>query len=208
MQNKLKKLRIDYKKIICIAIAVLMVIALIIAIIPSPYAKYSVDADIGAMPYTEIMNTVSGIQEVTVFQDEPASVSTIKNNSDSPAYLATGLESVDDLADSATRSYLMSSGVTLSSSKVDVTSSALDRAIQLLSFDEKSLQTFDGGTGRKISGDTTALETLISKAGMEVGFLAVRISDGAAIGYVLPVLLHNQSTALSLCCKAHQRRKA
>ena len=61
-----------------------MVIALIIAIIPSPYAKYSVDADIGAMPYTEIMNTVSGIQEVTVFQDEPASVSTIKNNSEVP----------------------------------------------------------------------------------------------------------------------------
>lgn len=200
MQNKLKKLRIDYKKIICIAIAVLMVIALIIAIIPSPYAKYSVDADIGAMPYTEIMNTVSGIQEVTVFQDEPASVSTIKNNSDSPAYLATGLESVDDLADSATRSYLMSSGVTLSSSKVDVTSSALDRAIQLLSFDEKSLQTFDGGTGRKISGDTTALETLISKAGMEVGFLAVRISDGAAIAYQPDMYFQSCSTIKAPLC--------
>ncbi len=164
--------------------SVLIVLITCITLISDEYDNYNVDARFDAALRAEPMTKVSGIPESSVFSDVEPNISDINNDSDSPAYLTSGVDSALNLSDSADRSYLMSSGVTLSSNKVSVTSSPLDHVIQLLSFDKDAgIQTVDGGTGRKINGDFSALNELIAKSGMDVGFLAVRISDGAAIAY-------------------------
>ncbi len=200
MQNKAKRFLQNYKQAICLTLAVVFIIAIIIAVIPHKYDSYTVDGNFESISGVSLMSTVSGISEVTVFQGEPSSVTAIENNSDSPAYLASGLKQTNTLSDSAVRSYLMSSGVSVSSNTVEVTSSSLDHVIQLLSLNGDGLLTIPGGTGRQISGDTSALEALLSKSGMSVGFLAVRMSDGAAVAYHPDTYFQSCSTVKAPYC--------
>lgn len=172
------------KQLVCAVMSLLIVIIACITLIPDRYDNYNVDAKFDAALRADSMMMVSGVPESTVFPDAQPDISDINNDSDMPAFLTSGVNSSLNLSDSAERPHLMSSGVTLASNKVSVTSSALDHVIQRLSFDKNGgIQTVDGGTGRKIDGDLTALNELLRKSGMSVGFLAVRISDGAAIAY-------------------------
>lgn len=177
MLNKVKKIILKYRRTSCVVLSALLVGSIFTAVASNKYDEYSVDAGFDTILSVGTMNTVSGVPEISVFPDAEPSISDITNNSDSPAYLSSGLSSTVDLSNSANRSHLMSSGVSLSSNKVAVTSSALDHVIQLLSFDGNGIQS------KGISGDFSALNELITKSGMDVGFLAVRIRDGAAIAY-------------------------
>lgn len=183
MQNKARRFLQKYKQYVCLTLAVVLILAVIIAVIPRGNASYTVDGNFESLSGISVMDTVSGISEVTVFQDEPSSVTAVKNNSDSPAYLASGLTQINNLSESAIRSYFMSTTEPISSVKVKVTSSPLDHAIQLLPLNANGIITVQGSSGKKISSDTSALQALLNKSGMSVGFLAIRISDGAAIAY-------------------------
>lgn len=172
------------RQLVCAVMSVLILLIVCIALIPDESDNYNVDARFDAALRADPMMMVSGVPESSVFSDVKPDISDINNDSDMPAFLTSGVNSSLNLSDSAESPHLMSSGVTLASNKVSVTSSALDHVIQLMSFNKDGgIQTFDGGTGRKIDGDLSALNELVKKSGMSVGFLAVRISDGAAIAY-------------------------
>ncbi len=180
MQQKTRKFTQKYKRIFCLALVVLMLVAVVIAIIPSSESEPSVDPYVNRADDVYFMNTVPGIDENLLFSGDKTPVSEIKMDSDKPAFLTNGIKGTNALLDSASRPHLMSN-VPISSNKVSVTSSTLDYVISKLDLSGNGIKIINGGN--PLSADTSALQALVSKNGMDVGFLAVRLSDGAAISY-------------------------
>ncbi len=178
-----KKQPFNLKRYICLALVVLMVVAVIIAVIPSANQNTG-SATTGVEPALPVngMGQVSGIREELVYPDGSTTIPGFTTNRDTPAYLNPGVPANDSITESAGQ-LQFTSDITLSSNKVNVTYSSLDYALKRLVFNDSGIQVVNGGTGKGIHGDLSALQTLLNKSGMQVGFMAVRISDGAVLAY-------------------------
>ena len=187
-ENQMNLKKITQNKIFKAVLPVILALAALItaacSLLPSKIDNFTTDATVCGMEKISVMQKVENVAETTVFQNAQDSLASVIGDSDSPAYLSHGLEEPQSVADSASRSYFMSAGVSLSSSEVSVDISPLGYLIQKLDLSgtDNTIKIING-TGKALDSDASALEALVSQSGKEVSFLAVRIRDGAAVAY-------------------------
>lgn len=128
------------------------------------------------------MDNLSNIPLDDVFTDEPYRLDRIGNIDTNPATVINGLLQNRNINEAASYASFKSSEIDLSKVDVKIQTSILTDMINNYDFGKNQI-TIIPGTSGTLKGDTSTLQSLINKSGKKVSFLAIRLSDGACVGY-------------------------
>ncbi len=139
------------------------------------------------------METLGGISADDIYTEDPFQVAAIDNGDTGPAGSIRGLGQNNRLASAASYAAFMDSKIDLSKVSVKLQTSILTDMINSYNYGKNKI-TLVSGTDGGLKGDTSALEALVGKSGKTVSFMAIRLKDGASVGYNVDDFFQSCST--------------
>lgn len=137
------------------------------------------------------LNKTEGLPESELPIDAPCAVSNVTGGEAEKN--VDGLKPFIDSSTAASYAKFMESNIDLDDVSVDTQTSILADMIKKYKFDSDKVSVISG-TGKDFSGSTDALQELVDQKNHEVSFLAIRLRDGAAIGYKVDEFRQSCST--------------
>ncbi|MDL2287498.1 class A beta-lactamase-related serine hydrolase [Eubacteriales bacterium OttesenSCG-928-G02] len=128
------------------------------------------------------LDHVTNIPEDILTTDDPYVFYVNNDNGQDPAYQIKNPIVGDAILSSAKKSTLTGSNLVITDFGVSLQGNILNKIISETKFPNGQV-VLNQGTGSKLTGDTTALNKLLNNKNSDISFMAVRLSDGASMGY-------------------------
>ncbi|MDD4124784.1 MAG: class A beta-lactamase-related serine hydrolase [Eubacteriales bacterium] len=159
----------------------------------SPTQDFVTDKALETNSRISAMEAFDNIPLDELFTEDPFRVTVIGNGDTEPVTAIPGLNQNNKITGAASYAAFMDSKIDLSKVDLQLQTSILTDMINTYQYGKDKI-TLISGTGSGLKGDTSALEALVNKTGKTVSFMAIRLRDGASIGYNVDDFFQSCST--------------